>query len=451
MSFWNKKFNSYLKEKLPRWQDKGWITEENSQLIWQDSESSGDGLSSSGFISYLGAIVMGIGVIAFFAANWDEMTKLSKLVILFSSMWLSYGLGGYFITSEKSVSIGQALILLGSILFGSNIMLIAQAYHIDSHFPDGVLVWSLGALTCAWLFKIPIIAILGLCLTVLWSGMESFDFTEVPHLQFFILWGLYFALIIKEKWVKTQHAAYIALAIWILWLCPGTILTGSLLSRKYLLLYFSVMLISLPGILALLTSKKMNEITYNLRFYLLIIFFIIFYLLGFEFIIEPKESRFFGFKSQIRAIPFLYSGLIFGIPAFLSMMSIYFFQKLTVKDVKNSIWVMALFSLLIGLEIMTFYGLYKPFIISALCRITMFVCLIWLAHYGYKTARKAYINLSIIFIIILLMTVYFTNMWTLMNRSLVLIGGGLLLITLSYFLDQQRKKYLNKIKAGDNK
>jgi len=44
-------------------------------------------------------------------------------------------------------------LLLGVILFGSNIMLIAQIYHIDSHFPNGVLMWSLGALLAAWLVR----------------------------------------------------------------------------------------------------------------------------------------------------------------------------------------------------------------------------------------------------------------------------------------------------------
>ena len=35
-------------------------------------------------------------------------------------------------------------------LFGAGIWLVAQVYHIEEHFPDGFLIWGIGALALAW-------------------------------------------------------------------------------------------------------------------------------------------------------------------------------------------------------------------------------------------------------------------------------------------------------------
>jgi uncharacterized membrane protein len=50
---------------------------------------------------------------------------------------------------ERTGLIG-GLHLLGTMMFGAGIWLIAQIYHIDEHYPNALLIWSLGALGLAW-------------------------------------------------------------------------------------------------------------------------------------------------------------------------------------------------------------------------------------------------------------------------------------------------------------
>ena len=61
-------------------------------------------------------------------------------------------------------------------LFGAGIWLVAQIYHIDEHYPNGILIWSLGALALAW--SLPSLAqgFLAVLLVSLWAGVEIFDF-----------------------------------------------------------------------------------------------------------------------------------------------------------------------------------------------------------------------------------------------------------------------------------
>ena len=42
---------------------------------------------------------------------------------------------------------------LGTMFFGAGIWLIAQVYHIDEHYPNGFLLWGLGALAMAWALR----------------------------------------------------------------------------------------------------------------------------------------------------------------------------------------------------------------------------------------------------------------------------------------------------------
>lgn len=45
---------------------------------------------------------------------------------------------------------GHALVFLGTLLYGAGIWLIAQIFHLSAHWPAGLLLWSLGALAVAW-------------------------------------------------------------------------------------------------------------------------------------------------------------------------------------------------------------------------------------------------------------------------------------------------------------
>lgn len=450
MNFTKKIFLKKLTEQLPKWQENGWVSGENGAAILDHAaKKDKEQASSIGFLSYLGAIVLGIGVIVFFAANWNEIPKLSKLIILFSSMWGAYGFGGWLLIRGKYPLIGQALILLGTILFGSNIMLIAQIYHIDSHYPDGVLVWSLGALLVAYLMRIPIIAIFGLCLAVLWSGMESFSFLKTPHWSFCILWAAYLGLCLKEGWHKTQHMAGIALGIWLLMFIPASISDGPF--KQYFTPYYLTLLILLPGIAAALTYAKAAESTAIIRHYLILIFLGTFYWIGFDFILNGgnySANLFAKSKLILPEYPIAINA-IYIFSALFTGLCVYFFLNRTYGNrLWDKIMTTALFAALFILGIITLQKIFEPSTLSALYRITFFLALVWLAHYGYETARKSYINIAIFFIIILLMTVYFTTLWTLMNRSFVLMGGGVLLLGLSFFLNWQRQKYIGKIKQG---
>lgn len=98
----------------------------------------------------IGAILVGIGIFSFVAANWQEMAKAVKILIIVIAMTASYT-GGWFLREkwhyEKT---GEALLLLGAIIYGAGIFLIAQMFHTRGNWPDGFILWMIGTIVMAF-------------------------------------------------------------------------------------------------------------------------------------------------------------------------------------------------------------------------------------------------------------------------------------------------------------
>jgi uncharacterized membrane protein len=140
----------------------------------------------------IGAVVLGFGVILFFAYNWSGMHKYLKLAIVFSGLLATHSLGYYFTSPQRiQKGFGEGLFVLGTMLFGVGIWLIAQIYHLDEHYPNAILVWSLGALAFAWALPSVAQGLIAVALLSMWSGVEILDFRHDYHAGWlFILIGL---------------------------------------------------------------------------------------------------------------------------------------------------------------------------------------------------------------------------------------------------------------------
>ena len=130
----------------------------------------------------IGAVLFGLGVILLFAYNWQRMHKFVKLGVILAALIGAHG-AGYWLRRPASryQTAGEGLHLLGTMLFGAGIWLVAQIYHIEEHYPNAFLIWGLGALALAWALPSMAQGIIATLLLVLWNGFEVFDFKN-PHL-----------------------------------------------------------------------------------------------------------------------------------------------------------------------------------------------------------------------------------------------------------------------------
>jgi len=170
----------WLRQEIKKWQSEGLVSSDQALALTERYPNDGENRWGKIIFSAIGAVILGLGVILFFAYNWDGMHRFLKFTTVLSAIIIAHGLGWYLsFFSKHYQKIGESLHLLGTILFGAGIWLVAQIYHIDEHYPNAILVWSIGALAMAWVRSSSIHALLAMALLGIWSACEVFAFSQL--------------------------------------------------------------------------------------------------------------------------------------------------------------------------------------------------------------------------------------------------------------------------------
>ena len=180
---------------------KGIITSEQSLRIAAELESSKKDRGVSRFIatvSVIGAACVGIGAILLVALNWNGLSDAFRILVL-AVATLGTFYAGYWLRFEQKAypKVGEALMLLGAILLGVSIFLIAQIYNVRSERYTGFfLLWLIGILPAAYAFKSKPIAVLSAALYCCIIGTAFLDhhFFEPPF--YFFAFGLLASIIL---------------------------------------------------------------------------------------------------------------------------------------------------------------------------------------------------------------------------------------------------------------
>ncbi len=173
------KHHQWLARQLPQWVDKAIISDAQAaslRALYPLGDSIGLGRL---LITGIAAVMIGLGVILLFAYNWDDMGKVSKLAVIFSGL-IGAHLAALF-TQPRSYVASESLFALGTMLMGAGIFLVGQIYHLDSHYPDAILFWSLGALALAWTLPSLTQAFMAVALIIGWHLSEAMDFQFANH------------------------------------------------------------------------------------------------------------------------------------------------------------------------------------------------------------------------------------------------------------------------------
>jgi len=208
-------YRSRLERDLARWEEAGLVDARAAGEIRADMAVRGVRFALAPVLGILGAVLLSFAAMTFVAANWQDLTKLTRLLILFSALWAAYG-AALLLRYMHAGFLEQAAILLGTGLFGANIMLIAQMYHISGNPPDAVLMWACGALLAGVLLRSRPALGLTICLIMLWSWWEVVDHRwSSPHYGFLLAWTAVALPVAWLRWRAGYHMLALALAAWI--------------------------------------------------------------------------------------------------------------------------------------------------------------------------------------------------------------------------------------------
>ena len=204
-------FRAALKQELPAWVQEGIVTEDGAQRIAArynlDNLSKESSSLLAAVIFTLGGLLLGGGLISFVAANWEEVPTFAKVALLFITL-LGFHCGGYWLWHQKGWSrLGHALVFTGSLVFGANIGLMAQIFHVSGDWYNGFGAWALGSLVMAYAARSWITGMLALVTAVTWfQGISS----DHPSTWMLIVPLAMAAIFLPLAWQLGSRVLYVA-------------------------------------------------------------------------------------------------------------------------------------------------------------------------------------------------------------------------------------------------
>jgi len=237
-------------EALEDWRDRGLLDPDTAARLRADLDRDNRRFSFNAFVITAGVICLFFAAMTFVAANWEEMGRLTRLVLVLLALWAAWG-AGLWTGLRRLHWWHQALMLLACGAFGAGIMLVSQIYHIQGNAADAVWLWALGTLVAAAVTRGTLVLMLAIGLFALWHGMQfdSFGPDRDINLLYLPWWGAGAALALWFHNRMAAHVSVIALCFWLL-STLGTVTApehAALILAALALATVSAMLASLSG------------------------------------------------------------------------------------------------------------------------------------------------------------------------------------------------------------
>lgn len=136
---------------LSRWIDAGLVDAATAERIrtFEAAHAGSNRLRWPILIALaFGALMVGGGVLLFVAANWDVISPASRFALVLGLVAIFHLAGAFAAAPFRGMS--EALHAIGTVALGAGIALSGQIFHLDEHWPAGMMLWAAGA-GIAWL------------------------------------------------------------------------------------------------------------------------------------------------------------------------------------------------------------------------------------------------------------------------------------------------------------
>jgi hypothetical protein len=174
----------WLADEMAHWETAGVFTAEQSGQILSLYETPTETASRSRgralfTLMGLAAVLVAAAVLLVIGYNWQSMPAAAKLTLIFGAIVGVHAIG-FHLRFTRGVGLGSEIaFFLGCLLYGCGIWQVAQIFHIQSHYPNGIWIWALGVLPFALGLRSVLLHALFVGLMGLWAGVEVLGFPNL--------------------------------------------------------------------------------------------------------------------------------------------------------------------------------------------------------------------------------------------------------------------------------
>lgn len=209
MLSWMRK--NLLRRETRRWVDEGLVEPFQAERILNRYGTSLNdaGPSALGLLTGLAGLFAGLALLLLVSANWEQLPRLARFAGLVT---LTAVLNGWGVLRLARAGTGGGLLFLGGFAYGASIMLTGQMYHLGEHFPNGLLLWTLGLVPLTLLSGGRLLALQGLAVAVAWMLLE-YRFAAPWLMPLFLAVAFWVAW--RRRVAGLALAALAATAVWL--------------------------------------------------------------------------------------------------------------------------------------------------------------------------------------------------------------------------------------------
>lgn len=175
----NKKAVKWLYQELPKLVAKGILSQEVAGKI-REYYGEVKSTSKTSIIlitcGVLGALLIGLGIILLFAHNWEQFSRITRVILSFIPLIAGQGLALWVLWKRHQSSAfkeGTATFL--SLMVGASIALISQTYNIPGDTGTFILTWMLLIVPLVYLMQASLPAAIYLIGVTAWAGSYWHD------------------------------------------------------------------------------------------------------------------------------------------------------------------------------------------------------------------------------------------------------------------------------------
>ena len=429
-------FGKRLAQELMRWQKEGWVSADGSQAILADVAARQPKMVWASSLALAGALLLGIGVITWFAAHWNEMNKLMKLVLIFAALIGSHVAHGLCLTRGALQKLAQGMVFLSVMFFGAAIMLIGQIYHIDAHFPDGIALWAAGGLLTAWLLGSQPAMVASIALAALWTWNEQFEYRAMnwPLLGYLALAAV---PLFRHEWKIAARGWGGLFILWVIgWHAQPWIGVAWELHAHIRL--FALQVLGIAGCWAFVQASE-HPFARAVR-----ADFLLAALIG-AFVFTFPDFALQHTKPAGDIAPW-FAALVSAAAIYaIGIMRLVQTSELAAERLRIGIALAIGFALLLAFEAIVPRSSGLP---ALFWNVIFLGVLYWIGDLGIRHGDRVMVNHAFTGFSILVLARYFDTFWSLMDRALFFMAGGVLLLAGGGWLEHRRRALVRDIEGG---
>jgi hypothetical protein len=167
----------WLAEQLPEWEREGIVTADGAQTLRERYAAEPRGGLAQMIVGAVGALLIGTGLIALLASNWDDFPRwvrmalaLGPLVATQMTSWWVLGRGEAAKPWQR-----EAAALVQALAVGAALALVSQIYNLPGRWTDLIFWWCVVSVPLAWVLRSQAVAIAYLMGIAVWTVAQVAD------------------------------------------------------------------------------------------------------------------------------------------------------------------------------------------------------------------------------------------------------------------------------------